>query len=160
MNSDVITEAKIPTKAFCYVNENYEPEGIEIWGDSLPDSFEDHVGEYYYDGEQLYLIVEENGNYKEKEIEVKGILPAPLGEDHVDSYYYTYEGVEVVPIGISSFDRIWGTIKDDNDKEIIINLQDAMNALYKMMTSQSHVWVGNGNNIPRYAKLLIETDKQ
>lgn len=155
MSSDVITEAKIPTKAFYYINENHEVEGITIEEGSLPDSLgSNHVGNYYYDeGEKLYyLIVETDSGI---EAEVINIEKGPLEENQTGKYYYTYEGEEVFSIGVSSFDRIWGTVSD-GESEIIINLQDAMNALYKIMTSQSHVWVGNESNAPGYAKLLIE----
>ena len=68
----------------------------------------------------------------------------------VGNYYYGHENF---PIGVSDFSRIWGKVGN-----IDINLQDAMNALYQIMTSRSHVWVGDGNSIPDYARLFIQTD--
>ena len=168
MSSDVITEAKIPTKAFYYINENHEVEGITIEEGSLPESLgSNHVGNYYYDeGEKLYyLIVETDNGIEAEKINIE---KGQREENQVGKYYYTYEGEEVFSIGVSSFDRIWGVITDsedqpitdDNGNPITINLQDAMNALYKMMTSRSHVWAGTVNDkteIPDYAKLLIQT---
>lgn len=161
----VITEAEIPTKTFYRINENHEAVKISVEEGSLPSPIEEgHTGKYFYDNKKLYLIVKVNGSYKAKEINVENPLPDSLDGIPVGNYYYGHENF---PIGVSDFSRIWGTINDSkgnpitNSKgePIIINLQDAMNALYQMMTSRSHVWAGSDvNDVPGYAKLFIQTD--
>ena len=152
----VVTKAEIPTKIFYYVNETLEvkeivPEGI------LPDSLDNnHENKYYYNDakNKLYLVVKNNNETCEaKEVKAEGVLPDPINNNHKNKYYYIYNGIKEFPIGVSDFSRIWGTVGN-----VDINLQDAMNALYQMMTSRSHVWVGDGNNIPDYAKLFIQTE--
>ena len=156
----VITKAQIPTKIFYYV-DGTPPEANEIDVKGvLPDSLgEDHVDKYYYKDKKLYLVIKnDNETYEAKEIaNVENPLPDPLGENHVGNYYY---GHEEAFLGVSSFSRIWGEVEDSEGNSTTLNLQDAMNALFKMMVSQSHVWVGSENDVPDYAKLLIETDKQ
>lgn len=159
MSNNVITRANFPAKTLYLVKDNGKAEKVEIEKDSLPDSLgENHVGKYYYNEKgELYLVVksDDESSYEVKKITIQeDLLPDPLKQEHVSNYYYAEE----LPIGVSSFDRIWGTVEDGKGNSITINLQDAMNALYKMMTSQSHVWVGNEDNAPDYAKLLIETD--
>lgn len=158
----VVTKAEIPTKIFYYINEILEvreivPEGI------LPDSLDNsHENKYYYNDakNKLYLVIKNNNEtYEAKEVKIEGILPDPINNNHKNKYYYRYDGIKEFPIGVSDFSRIWGTVNDSKGNPITINLQDAMNALYQMMTSRSHVWVGSdGNNIPNYAKLFIQTD--
>lgn len=153
----VVTKAEIPTKIFYYINETLEVEKIapkSILPDSLDSS---HENKYYYNDakNKLYLVIKNNNEtYVAKEIKAEGILPDPINNNYKNKYYYTYDGIKEFPIGVSDFSRIWGKVGN-----VDINLQDAMNALYQMMTSRSHVWVGDdGNNIPDYAKLFIQTD--
>jgi hypothetical protein len=163
--TDVITKAKIPTKIFYRINDSYKAEKITTEENLLPGGSlgENHENKYYYKDGKLYLVIKnDNGEYEAEEKTLGGVLPDSLGENHIGNYYYGYEEAY---LGISNFGRIWGTVEitDDEGNEVgvTINLQDAMNALYKMMTSRSHVWVNSdGSDVPGYAKLLIETDKQ
>ena len=166
----VVTKAEIPTKIFYYIKETLEVEEIVPEG-ILPDSLDNsHKDKYYYNDakNKLYLVVKNNNEtYEAKEIKVEGILPDPINNNHKNKYYYRYNGIKEFPIGVSDFSRIWGTVNDgkgnpitnSEGEPIIINLQDAMNALYQMMTSRSHVWTGSdAKDVPDYAKLFIQTD--
>lgn len=163
MSNNVITRANFPAETLYLVKDNGKAEKVEIEKDSLPDSLgENHVGKYYYneEGELCLVIKSDDESYEVEKITIQeGLLPDPLKQEHIGKYYYAEE----LPIGVSSFDRIWGTVEDGKGNSITINLQDAMNALYQMMTSRSHVWVSaesDETKIPGYAKLFIQTDEK